>query len=166
MDQRPQRGASRATRGEGLRAPAFLPGQQAKLCARVVFASVLIAIYALPAAAQNSWGSVAKAEEPKPWSFYDAIAPGFWMAWTNATALFFVFIFSCIALMGFFEWRRPGGAERDGVLGLTTTRGDRLFISLLGSAYIFLAWLGLVGTPLWAPLGIAILWGGFVFWKV
>ena len=33
-------------------------------------------------------------------------------------------------------------------------------------AGLMVAWLGLVGTPLWAPLGIAILWGGFVFWKV
>ncbi|MEL6792215.1 MAG: DUF2160 domain-containing protein [Pseudomonadota bacterium] len=88
------------------------------------------------------------------------------MAWTNATALFFVVVFAAIALMGFLEWRRPGGAPRDGVLGLTTTRGDRLFITLLGSAYIFLAWLGLMGTPLWAPLGIAVAWGAFVFWKV
>lgn len=88
------------------------------------------------------------------------------MAWTNATALFFVFIFGCIALMAFLEIRNPGGAPRDGVFGLSTTRGDRLFISLLGSAYIFLAWLGVMGTPLWAPLGIAIVWAGFVFWKV
>ena len=46
---------------------------------------------------------------------------------------------------------------------LLTTRGDRLFISLLGSAFIFLGWLGLFGAPLWAPLGIAIVWFFFVF---
>lgn len=89
-----------------------------------------------------------------------------WMAWTWPTAAFFVFVFAAIAFMGLLEWRAPGGAQRIGVLGLTTTRGDRLFISLLGSAYIFLAWLGLVGTPLWGGLAIAILWGAFVFWKV
>lgn len=127
-------------------------------------AATIFAFTALPAAAQNTFG--AKPAEEKPWSFYDAIAPGFWMAWTNATALFFVFVFSSIAFMGFLEWRKPGGAPRDGVLGLSTTRGDRLFITLLGSAYIFLAWLGLVGTPLYAPLAIAGLWGAFVFWKV
>ena len=32
---------------------------------------------------------------------------------------------------------------RRGVLGIMTTRGDRLFISLLGSAFINLAWVGL-----------------------
>jgi predicted small integral membrane protein len=52
------------------------------------------------------------------------------------------------------------------VLGLVTTRGDRLFISLLGTSYIFMAWLWLVGMPLWWPLGLSILWGAFVFWRV
>ncbi len=89
-----------------------------------------------------------------------------WMAWTWPTALIFVFVFSCIAILVVIEMRFPGGDERDGIFGLTTTRGDRLFISLLGSAYIFLAWLGLVGAPLWWPLGIAIGWGIFCFWKV
>ncbi len=89
-----------------------------------------------------------------------------WMAWTWPTALFFIGIFAAIALMALLEMRWPGGNERQGILGLTTTRGDRLFISLLGSAYIFLAWLGLVGTPLWWPLGLAIAWGAFCFWKV
>ena len=126
--------------------------------------ALTFALIAAPAAAQNTWG--AKPAAPKPWSFTDAIAPGFWMAWTNATALFFVGVFAAIAFMGFLEWRQPGGASRRGVLGLDTTRGDRLFITLLGSAYIFLAWLGLMGTPLWAPLAIAVAWGGFVFWKV
>jgi len=47
-----------------------------------------------------------------------------------------------------------------------TTRGDRLFIWLLGSAYLFLAWIGLFGTVVWGALGIAIGWGIFCFWKV
>ncbi|MEM7171694.1 MAG: DUF2160 domain-containing protein [Pseudomonadota bacterium] len=86
-----------------------------------------------------------------------------WMAWTWPTAAFFIFIAGCLATMAFLEWRHPGGGPRHGVLGLDTTRGDRLFISLLGSAFIFLAWLGLVGTPLWAPLGIAVAYGFLVF---
>ena len=89
-----------------------------------------------------------------------------WMAWTWPTAAFFLFIFCAIALMGFLEWRRPGGAQRRGVLGLETTRGDRLFISLLGSAYVFLGWLFFFATPLWGALGVAVLWTGFVFWRV
>lgn len=89
-----------------------------------------------------------------------------WMAWTWPTALIFVFVFGCIAIIAVIETRSPGGDERQGVFGLTTTRGDRLFISLLGSVYIFIAWLGLIGTPLWGPLGIAIGWSAFIFWKV
>jgi len=86
-----------------------------------------------------------------------------WMAWTWATAAFFIFIVTCLVTMTALELRSPGAAPRRGILGLDTTRGDRLFITLLGSAFIFLAWLGLMGTPLYAPLAIAILWGAFVF---
>ena len=89
-----------------------------------------------------------------------------WMAWTWPTAAFFIFIFAAIAMMGVLEWRSPGGAPRRGVLGLETTRGDRLFITLLGAAYIFLAWIGLMGAPLWGALALAVLWCAFVFWKV
>ena len=86
-----------------------------------------------------------------------------WMAWTWPTAGFFAFILACLVAMTVWEVRSPGGAPRHGILGLDTTRGDRLFISLLGSAFIFLGWLGLFGAPLWAPLGIAIVWFFFVF---
>ncbi len=89
-----------------------------------------------------------------------------WMAWTWPTAFVFIGIFSAMGILIAMEIRWPGGNERKGVLGLTTTRGDRLFISLLGSVYIFLIWLGVFGMPLWAPVGIAILWGVFTFWKV
>ncbi|MGR3761765.1 DUF2160 domain-containing protein [Roseobacteraceae bacterium NS-SX3] len=89
-----------------------------------------------------------------------------WMAWTWPTALLFIGIFTAIGVLTVLEIRHPGGDARKGVLGLTTTRGDRLFISLLGTAYIFLAWLGLVGMPLWWPLGLSIAWGVFCFWKV
>jgi predicted small integral membrane protein len=86
-----------------------------------------------------------------------------WMAWTWPTAAFFMFIGLCIASMAVWEYYRPGGAPRRGVFLIDTTRGDRLFITLLGSAFIFLAWLGIIGSPLWWPLVIAVLWGLFVF---
>ncbi|MEM7319361.1 MAG: DUF2160 domain-containing protein [Pseudomonadota bacterium] len=88
------------------------------------------------------------------------------MAWTPATFVLFCGIFSAMAIITIIEIRRPGGAERRGVLGLTTTRGDRLFISLLGTAYIFLAWLGIVGQPVWWPLAISIAWAVFCFRKI
>ena len=89
-----------------------------------------------------------------------------WMAWTWPTALFFIGLFTAMGIITFIEIRWPGTSERKGVLRLTTTRGDRLFLGLLGSAYIFLAWLRIFGTPLWVPLGLAIAWLVFCFWKV
>jgi len=89
-----------------------------------------------------------------------------WMAWTWPTALFFIGLFTAMGVITFIEIRYPGTSERRGVLGLTTTRGDRLFLSLLGAAYIFLAWLFFFGMPLWGPLVISIAWGFFCFWKV
>lgn len=89
-----------------------------------------------------------------------------WMAWTWPTACIFIGIFLAMAIITVIEIRKPGTSERHGVLGLTTTRGDRLFLSLLGSSYIFLIWIGLVGTLLWVPLGLALAWGFFCFLKV
>ena len=86
-----------------------------------------------------------------------------WMAWTWPTAAFFAFIALCLVAMSVWEVAHPGGGPRRGVLGLETTRGDRLFISLLGSAFIFLAWIGFFGTLLWWPLAIAIVFAVFVF---
>ena len=86
-----------------------------------------------------------------------------WMAWTWPTAAFFVFIALALAVMTIWELRRPGGGQRRGVLGIDTTRGDRLFITLLGSAFIHLAWLGFLGSPVWAALGISVVYGIAVF---
>ena len=89
-----------------------------------------------------------------------------WMAWTWPTGLVFAGIFAAIIVLAVIEVRYPGGDERNGILGLATTRGDRLFMTLLGSVYIFFAWLGFIGFPLWAPLALSVFWGAFCFWKV
>ena len=68
--------------------------------------------------------------------------------------------------MGVWEKFSPGGAPRRGVFGLETTRGDRLFISLLGSIFIFLGWLWVFSTPLWGALILSIIWTIFVFTRV
>ena len=86
-----------------------------------------------------------------------------WMAWTWQTALFFLFIFGSIAAMGIWEYYVPGGSPRRGRFGLDTTRGDRLFITLLGSCFIFLAWLAFYGEPLWGGLAISLCWAFVVF---
>lgn len=86
-----------------------------------------------------------------------------WMAWTWQTAAFFGFIGVSLVAMGLWEWRRPGGAPRRGVLRIDTTRGDRLFISLLSAAYIHLAWLALVGTALWGATAVSVALAWLVF---
>ncbi|MBP7000506.1 DUF2160 domain-containing protein [Amaricoccus sp.] len=123
---------------------------------------------ALPGAAlaqvKSGWGNVGKAQ-PEPPFWTRPLFDGFWMAWTPATLAFFCGVFALVALMGLLEWRNPGGAPRHGALGLDTTRGDRLFISLLGAGWIFLAWLFFFSTPVWGALVIALLWAAFVFGK-
>ena len=86
-----------------------------------------------------------------------------WMAWTRQTAIFFAVIAALLCGMALWEWRRPGGAPRRGVLGLSTTRGDRLFVSLLGSAFINLLWLALVGSNLWPALALCAVYAAAVF---
>ena len=86
-----------------------------------------------------------------------------WMAWTTPTAVFFAVVFSLILTMCVWEYFRPGGQLRVGILHFETTRGDRLFLSLLGSAFINLAWLGLVGSNLWLAVLVSIIYAVGVF---
>ncbi len=86
-----------------------------------------------------------------------------WMAWTWQTATFFVFIALALAAMVVWEVYSPGGNPRHGILRLDTTRGDRLFISLLGSAFIQLAWLAIFGPPLWGAMVVSIAYAVAVF---
>lgn len=86
-----------------------------------------------------------------------------WMAWTWPTAIFFITIALLLLAMGAGEYVRPGGGPRVGILGFETTRGDRLFISLLGSAFISLAWLGLLGPPVWGALVVCLIYAVAVF---
>jgi predicted small integral membrane protein len=85
-----------------------------------------------------------------------------WMAWTWQTGVFFAVIAGLLALMTALAVWRPE-TERVGILGIPTTRGDRLFISLLGAAFINLAWLGLVGLSLEYALGLSLLYAAAVF---
>jgi predicted small integral membrane protein len=117
------------------------------------------------AQAKPGWGNVGN-QEPQGFSWTQPLFDDFWMAWTPATLAFFVFVFACIALMGLLEWRNPGGNPRHGVLGLDTTRGDRLFIALLGTGWVVLGWLFFFSTPIWGGLALAAAWAAFVFWKV
>jgi predicted small integral membrane protein len=41
---------------------------------------------------------------------------------------------------------------------MATTRGDRLFIGLLGSAFLHLGWIALSDASLWFALALSALW--------
>lgn len=86
-----------------------------------------------------------------------------WMAWTTPTVIFFAVIGGLIALMCAWEAVSPGGQPRKGMLQFETTRGDRLFVTLLGSAFINLAWLAWFGSPLWWALVVCAVFALLVF---
>ncbi|WP_237478981.1 DUF2160 domain-containing protein [Lichenibacterium dinghuense] len=67
-----------------------------------------------------------------------------WMAWTWQTVLFFAGIALCLAALTTLAVLRPE-TPRVGVLGFATTRGDRFFVSLLLSAFIFVGFVRLGG---------------------
>ncbi len=79
-----------------------------------------------------------------------------WMAWTPLTAMFFALIGLLIAVYTVLGIVRPSRPRR-GLLPMETTRGDRLFVGLLGSAYINLAWAGLSGASQWFAVAISVL---------
>ena len=80
-----------------------------------------------------------------------------WMNWTAPTAWFFIAIGLMLLTMTVLELVWPT-VERQGLLPMATTRGDRLFIGLLGAAFIHLGWLGLTELPLWYGSIIALVW--------
>jgi predicted small integral membrane protein len=80
-----------------------------------------------------------------------------WMVWTLPTAIFFVVI--AVVLVGMTVWQLAAPSpERRGFLPIPTTPGDRLFVGLLVSAYVQLAWIGLTNASLWIALAISLVW--------
>lgn len=80
-----------------------------------------------------------------------------WMAWTLPTAIFFITIALMLTAMTIWQIISPC-VRRQGFLPIATTRGDRLFIGLLSSAYIHLAWLGLTSMTIWIAFVFSVLW--------
>jgi predicted small integral membrane protein len=76
-----------------------------------------------------------------------------WMAWTLPTAIFFCALAATLAVMTWLAVKYPE-AERVGILRIPTTRGDRLFISLIIAAVIHLLWIGFAGTDTVATLPV------------
>jgi len=80
-----------------------------------------------------------------------------WMAWTLPTALFFGAIALLLTGMTVWELRSPC-VERRGFLPISTTRGDRLFIGLLGSAFLHLLVVGTTDWSVWIASALSVLW--------
>jgi predicted small integral membrane protein len=118
--------------------------------AAAVMGGVLAALFAI----------AVRTEEGIDW--FAPLNPGGWMAWTLPVALFFWVIASLLVTFTLLAIRFPE-TPRVGVLRIETTRGDRLFISLLGSAFINLGWLFFFGAPLWGALAICLVYAVAVF---
>ncbi len=87
-----------------------------------------------------------------------------WMAWTQTTAIFFGCIALLLVVMTIWEITSRS-IERKGLLPMATTRGDRLFIGLLSSAYIHLSFLALTEWSLWIALAASVVWvAGLIRW--
>ena len=85
-----------------------------------------------------------------------------WMAWTWPTAIFFAVIASLLITFTVLAIKFPE-TPRTGILRIETPRGDRLFITLLGSAFINLAWLGIVGAQQPYALIVCLIYAAAVF---
>ena len=118
--------------------------------AAVLLAALAFLVWATP-----------RTEDGIAWT--DPMIPGGWMAWTFPTALFFWCIASILALFTILAIRFPE-TPRLGILRIETTRGDRLFITLLGSAFIHLATLGFLGPDLiWVGPILSLIYAAAVF---
>lgn len=78
-----------------------------------------------------------------------------WMAWTPVTAGFFIVIVLMLISMTIWQFVSPT-IESRGFLPIATTRGDRLFIGLLSTAYIHIGWVGLTNLNLWIATAFSV----------
>lgn len=91
-----------------------------------------------------------------------------WMVWTTPVAIFFTCVVVMLAIMTVLEIKHPT-VPRKGFLPMVTTRGDRLFIGLLGAAYINLMFVGMAGLiadwlslddepTIWWGFAVSVVW--------
>jgi len=79
--------------------------------------------------------------------------PPDWMRWTIPSIIFISSILTMIATLTVWDMKDPGWARVGTVLPIETTRGDRVFMSLLITGITFCLWLYFVGyTATWAVL--------------
>jgi predicted small integral membrane protein len=87
-----------------------------------------------------------------------------WMAWTWQVGVFFASIAVLLLIFTLLAAYVPE-TPRVGVLAIATTRGDRLFITLLGSALIHVLWLAFAPADwdLWWATGLSLVFAVAVF---
>ena len=85
-----------------------------------------------------------------------------WMAWTWRTGVFFCLVAIALIILTLLAIYRPE-KPRVGILRFPTTRGDRFFVTMILSAFIFAFWLRFDGGPLWYPLAASVLCGVAMF---
>ena len=75
-----------------------------------------------------------------------------WMQWNWAGSTFFILLFLSITGLTVWDAIAPGISKK-GLLPISTTRGDRLFVGIMGSIGLTLLWLALIGNQaLWLAL--------------
>ena len=121
----------------------------------------LIAVW-LAVGAFILWSAMAASGDDSAIEWTASLNPGGWMAWVLPTALFFWIIGGLLVTFTILALRYPE-TPKMGVLRMETTRGDRLFISLLAAGFINLAWLGLALGPQYLALVVSIIVAAAIF---
>jgi predicted small integral membrane protein len=101
----------------------------------------------------------AESEEKPVDTLSDRLA---WMAWTWQTMAFFGAVAFVLVIMTLLAIYRPE-TPRAGILRFATTRGDRLFVSLLASAFIFLGFIRFGGENFLFPVIASLLLAAIMF---
>lgn len=76
-----------------------------------------------------------------------------WMVWTSGTVAFAFTVFASLIAMTVLAILVPS-TPRKGFLPIATARGDRIYISLLGTGLVMVLFVVLTDLPL--PVGLAL----------
>jgi predicted small integral membrane protein len=80
------------------------------------------------------------------------------MYWTWPSAIFFLVIILTIIGLNLWDTFFPD-IKRKGFLPITTSRGDRVFIAIISTIGICIAWLGVAGNSLFiGAIILSIIW--------
>jgi len=85
-----------------------------------------------------------------------------WMAWTWETGVFFISIAAALVVMTLLAVYRPE-SPKAGILRFATTRSDRLFVSLISAAFIFLLFIRFGGISFIYPSIASLIWAAILF---